>query len=65
MASYFAALRPRYRTAILSDSFVGARKREQRAYGFADMCDKVAYSHEEGVGKPDPASMRSRMSVSA
>jgi len=54
MASYFAALRPRYRTAILSNSFVGARERGQRAYGFADMCDVVAYSHEEGVGKPDP-----------
>jgi epoxide hydrolase-like predicted phosphatase len=54
LASYFAGLRPRYRTAILSNSFVGAREREQAAYGFADMCDIVVYSHEEGVGKPDP-----------
>lgn len=54
MARYFSALRPRYRTAILSNSFVGAREREQRAYGFADTCDLLVYSHEEGVGKPDP-----------
>ncbi|MGB9182900.1 MAG: HAD family phosphatase [Solirubrobacteraceae bacterium] len=55
MARYFAALRPRYRTGILSNSFVGAREREQRAYGFADMCDLIVYSHEEGTKKPDPA----------
>ncbi len=53
MARYFAALRPRYRTGILSNSFVGAREREQRLYGFEDMCDVVVYSHEEGMKKPD------------
>jgi FMN phosphatase YigB (HAD superfamily) len=55
LAAYFAALRPRYRTGILSNSFVGAREREQQAYGFGDMCDVVVYSHEEGMRKPDPA----------
>ncbi len=55
LARYFAALRPRYRTGILSNSFVGAREREQRAYGFADMCDVIVYSHEAGTRKPDPA----------
>jgi epoxide hydrolase-like predicted phosphatase len=55
LARYFAALRPRYRTGILSNSFVGAREREQRAHGFADMCDVIVYSHEEGTKKPDPA----------
>jgi epoxide hydrolase-like predicted phosphatase len=54
LASYFAALRPRYLTGILSNSFVGAREREQAAYGFDDLCDVVVYSHEEGVEKPDP-----------
>ena len=29
LAEYFASLRPRYRTGILSNSFVGAREREQ------------------------------------
>lgn len=54
MAGYFAALRPRYRTGMLSNSFVGAREREQAAYGFEDLCDVVVYSHEEGMEKPDP-----------
>ena len=54
LARYFASLRPRYRTGILSNSFVGAREREQAAYGFEDMCDVVVYSHEEGVKKPEP-----------
>jgi putative hydrolase of the HAD superfamily len=56
VAACFGSLRPRYRTGILSNSFVGAREREQAAYGFADMCDVVVYSHEEGVAKPDPRS---------
>jgi epoxide hydrolase-like predicted phosphatase len=53
LARYFAELRPRYRTGILSNSFVGAREREQALYGFEDMCDVVVYSHEEGSRKPE------------
>lgn len=53
LARYFAELRPRFRTGILSNSFVGAREREQDAYGFEEMCDVVVYSHEEGIRKPD------------
>ena len=53
LARYFASLRPRYRTGILSNSFVGAREREEAAYGFAQMCDAVVYSHEQGIKKPD------------
>jgi epoxide hydrolase-like predicted phosphatase len=53
LASYFTALRPRYRTGILSNSLIGAREREQAAYGFENMCDVVVYSHEEGMAKPD------------
>ncbi|MGD0082201.1 MAG: HAD-IA family hydrolase [Acidimicrobiales bacterium] len=54
LADYFAALRPRYKTATLSNSFVGAREREREAYGFEDLCDVVVYSREEGREKPDP-----------
>jgi epoxide hydrolase-like predicted phosphatase len=54
LADYFGSLRPRYRTGILSNSFVGARERESAAYGFDQMCDAVVYSHEEGMAKPDP-----------
>jgi len=42
-----------YRTAIISNSFAGARGKEQERYGFADMCDLIIYSHEEGLRKPD------------
>ena len=52
LANYFADLRPRYKTAILSNSFVGAREREE-AYGFHEMCDVIVYSHEVGCIKPD------------
>jgi putative hydrolase of the HAD superfamily len=53
LAAYFASLRPRYKTALLSNSFVGAREREQAAYGFHEMCDVIVYSHEVGLLKPD------------
>jgi HAD superfamily hydrolase (TIGR01509 family) len=53
LADYFTALRPRFRTGLLSNSIVGAREREQKAYGLADMCDVIVYSHEEGLAKPD------------
>ncbi|WP_214325516.1 HAD family hydrolase [Nonomuraea sediminis] len=54
LAEYLRGLRPRYRTAIVSNSFVGAREREQAAYGFEDLVDHIVYSHEAGVAKPDP-----------
>ena len=54
LIDYFVGLRPRYRTGIISNSFVGAREREQERYGFEDLCELIVYSHEEGVEKPDP-----------
>ncbi len=38
---YFRGLRPTYQTAILSNSFVGAREREQAHYQFEDSCDLI------------------------
>jgi epoxide hydrolase-like predicted phosphatase len=52
--SYFRNLRPKFQTAILSNSFVGAREKEQAKYGFEDSCDFIVYSHEVGMSKPDP-----------
>lgn len=52
---YFKSLRPKYQTAMLSNSFVGAREREETAYKFSDICDFIIYSHEVGLQKPDPA----------
>lgn len=54
LADYFSGLRPRYCTALLSNSFVGARKREQERFHFDEMTDLIIYSHEEGIAKPDP-----------
>lgn len=54
LVDYFRALRPRYKTEILSNSFVGAREREHHAHRLADTCDVIVYSHEEGCRKPDP-----------
>jgi putative hydrolase of the HAD superfamily len=54
LIEYARRLRPRYRTGILSNSFVGAREREQEAYGFEDLVDEIVYSHEAGLSKPDP-----------
>lgn len=58
LMAFFASLRPRFTTGILSNSFVGAREREEELYGFASICDQVVYSHEIGVAKPDPESYR-------
>jgi epoxide hydrolase-like predicted phosphatase len=54
LIEYARALRPRYRTGILSNSFVGAREREQAAYGFEDLVDEIVYSHECRMSKADP-----------
>jgi putative hydrolase of the HAD superfamily len=55
LIEYARRLRPRYRTGILSNSFVGAREREQAAYDFENLVDEIIYSHECGLSKPDPA----------
>lgn len=54
LLEYFRGLRPRYRTGILSNSFVGAREREQENYGVEHWSDDLVYSHEVGMLKPDP-----------
>jgi len=54
LIEYARQLRPRYRTGIVSNSFVGAREKEQAAYGFEDLVDDIIYSHEVEVVKPDP-----------
>jgi len=53
LTEYFRSLRPRYRTGILSNSFVGARSRERERYHFDEMTDLIVYSHEVGMSKPD------------
>src|ERR1022692_546633 len=54
LTAYAASLRPRYRTAILTNSADGARREEQARYSFAELVDIIIYSHEVGLVKPDP-----------
>ena len=55
MADYWRGRRAEgYVTAIISNSFVGAREREEAAYRFSELTDLIVYSHEVGVKKPDP-----------
>jgi putative hydrolase of the HAD superfamily len=54
LVQYFRNLRPQYQTAIISNSFVGAREKEAEHYQFDTLCDCIIYSHEAGLRKPDP-----------
>jgi putative hydrolase of the HAD superfamily len=53
LVEYVRGLRPRFQTAILSNSFLGAREKEQEHYSFEDLVDVLIYSHEVGLAKPD------------
>ena len=55
LVAYVRGLRPRLRTAILSNSADGARREETCRYAFPDLVDDIVYSHEVGLAKPDPA----------
>ena len=54
LAEYLAGLHGPYLTGIVSNSFVGAREREEKLYRFHEMTDVIVYSHEVGLSKPDP-----------
>jgi epoxide hydrolase-like predicted phosphatase len=54
LTAYVASLRPRCRTAILTNSADGARREEQVRYSFDNLVDTIIYSHEVGLAKPDP-----------
>jgi epoxide hydrolase-like predicted phosphatase len=55
LVDWFATVRPRgLKAGILSNSGPGAREAE-RHWGFEEMTDDIVYSHEVGLGKPDPA----------
>ncbi len=53
LAEFITTLRPRYKIALLSNSFLGAREREQERYHFQELTDLIVYSHEVGLAKPD------------
>jgi len=55
LLAFAASLRPRVRTAIISNSADGARREELARYALDEIFDPIIYSHEVGMAKPDPA----------
>jgi putative hydrolase of the HAD superfamily len=55
LMAFAASLRPRARTAIISNSADGARREELGRYALDEIFDPIIYSHEVGMAKPDPA----------
>jgi putative hydrolase of the HAD superfamily len=54
LIAYVRGLQGSCRLGILSNSFVGARERETALYHFDELVEKIVYSHEIGIEKPDP-----------
>ncbi|MEU9865184.1 HAD family phosphatase [Streptomyces sp. NPDC047971] len=54
LITYVRGLKGSCRLGILSNSFVGARERETARYRFDELVERIVYSHEIGVEKPDP-----------
>lgn len=54
LAEFLRGLRPRYRTAILSNAWPDSRRFFGEAFGMSDAVDEMIISAEEGVAKPDP-----------
>ncbi|MFH2040507.1 MAG: HAD-IA family hydrolase [Chloroflexota bacterium] len=52
---FIKQLRRGYKIALLSNSFIGARKKENANYHFQELTDVIIYSHEVGLVKPDIA----------
>ncbi len=52
------ALRPLYRTAILSNADISLRARIERDLGLHDLFDTIVCSAEVGMAKPEPAIYR-------
>jgi HAD superfamily hydrolase (TIGR01509 family) len=50
---YADSLRSRAGVAILSNSVDGARREEERRFGFSAVFDPILYSHETGLLKPE------------
>jgi epoxide hydrolase-like predicted phosphatase len=53
LATFLGGLRPRYQTALLSNSFVGSRREEEARHHFSEITDCIIYSHEVGAAKPE------------
>ncbi|MFF3390946.1 HAD family hydrolase [Streptomyces sp. NPDC002669] len=54
LIAHVRGLRGRCRLGILSNSFVGAREREASRHRLDELVERIVYSHEIGIEKPDP-----------
>ncbi|MBL8056312.1 MAG: HAD family phosphatase [Anaerolineales bacterium] len=54
LLAYIRSLRPRYKTGIISNAWVGMRAMHQPRLNESTF-DLIVYSAEEGLAKPDPA----------
>ena len=54
LVDFLRQLRPRYKTAILSNAWSGARAAFTQAFGLDRVVDEMIISAEEGVAKPVP-----------
>ncbi len=63
LLSYAQSLRPRFRTAILSDAPAATRARTIAKFGLADCFDAIVLSGEIGVEKPDPRAFRAALAA--
>ena len=58
LLAYVRALRPRYKTGILSNAWAEMRDLNVQRFGLDRVVDETVYSFECGLLKPDPASYR-------
>lgn len=54
LVQFIRGLRPRYKTAILSNAWPDAREAFVEHFGLGDAVDAIVVSSEEGIMKPDP-----------
>jgi epoxide hydrolase-like predicted phosphatase len=54
LVQFIRDLRPRCRTAILSNAWFGAREAISNKFGLGALVDAIIISAEEGIAKPDP-----------
>lgn len=53
LVQFLRSLRPRYKTAILSNAWPGSREVFSGAFGLDDAVDEFIISAEEGIAKPE------------
>jgi len=54
LTEFVERLRPRYKTAILSNAWPDAPKKIEERYHFEEIVDTIIYSCEVGMAKPEP-----------